>query len=100
MRIALDAAAGDTGLAPNIEGAIAAANAWGLELLLVGPAADLRSELTARGIPHSDRRFEVVDAPQVIPMDADPAAACRRVLRGSNSHRAGSAGALRSSKSA
>jgi glycerol-3-phosphate acyltransferase PlsX len=77
MRIALDAAAGDTGLAPNIEGAIAAANAWGLELLLVGPAADIRNELTARGIPHSDRRFEVVDAAQVIPMDADPTAACR-----------------------
>jgi glycerol-3-phosphate acyltransferase PlsX len=77
MRIALDAAAGDTGLAPNIEGAIAAANAWGLELSLVGPAAAVRGELTAHGIPHSDRRFEVVDAPQVIPMDADPAAACR-----------------------
>jgi glycerol-3-phosphate acyltransferase PlsX len=79
MRIALDAAAGDSGLAPNIEGAISAANAWGLELLLVGPAADIREELTARGIPHSDRRFEVCDAPRIIPMDADPSAACREM---------------------
>ncbi|MDD5628950.1 MAG: phosphate acyltransferase PlsX [Elusimicrobia bacterium] len=77
MRIALDVAAGDTGLAPNIEGAIAAANAWGLGFLLVGPASEVRSELTARGIPHSDQRFAIVDAPRVIPMDADPAAACR-----------------------
>ncbi|MBI5239824.1 MAG: phosphate acyltransferase PlsX [Elusimicrobia bacterium] len=77
MRIALDAAAGDLGLAPNVEGAIAAANAWGVEPVLVGPAGVIRGELTARGIPQSDRRFEIVDAGGVVPVDADPAAACR-----------------------
>ena len=77
MKIALDAVAGDHGAPPNIEGAISAANAFGVEVVLVGPAAEIQSQLTAHGISQSDPRFEVVDAPQVIPMDTDPAASCR-----------------------
>ncbi len=77
MKIALDAAAGDLGTAPNIEGAIFAAKDWGLEVILVGPAGQIRAELAARGISGNDRRFEIVDAPEIIPMDEDPAAACR-----------------------
>ena len=77
MKIALDAAAGDHGCAPNIEGAIQAANAWGLEILLVGPAQALRRELAARSISKSDPRFEIVDAAEVIAMGEEPAAACR-----------------------
>lgn len=77
MKIALDAAAGDYGLTPNIEGAIQAANAWGIEVVLVGPADKIRQELTARGVSEGDKRFEIVDAPEVISMTEEPAAACR-----------------------
>ncbi len=83
MKIALDAAAGDVGLAPNIEGAIMAANAWGLEIALVGPAADLEAALAARGVSASDKRFSIVDAPEVVGMAEDPAAACRSKPRSS-----------------
>ncbi|HAM35886.1 MAG TPA: phosphate acyltransferase PlsX [Elusimicrobia bacterium] len=77
MKIALDAAGGDYGIAPNIEGAIKAANEWGVEVILVGPGAQIHSQLSAHGIAAGDRRFEVVNAPQIIPMDADPASTCR-----------------------
>ena len=62
MKIALDAVAGNRGSGSNIEGAIQAANAWGLKILLVGPAAKLRSELAARSVAASDPRFEILDA--------------------------------------
>ena len=77
MRIALDAVGGDFGLTPNIEGAIQAANAFGVELLLVGPADKIRAELSARGIAEGDPRFEVQDAAQSVGMDEEPASACR-----------------------
>lgn len=83
MKVALDAAAGDLGLAPNIEGAIHAVHAHGVELLLVGPAAQISAALSARGIGESDRRFEVVDAPELVDMSEDPAAACRAKPRAS-----------------
>lgn len=77
MRIALDAVGGDFGLTPNIEGAIQAANAFGVELLLAGPAEKIRAELTARGIAPGDTRFEVADAPDEVGMDEEPAQACK-----------------------
>lgn len=77
MKIALDAAAGDFGPAPNVEGAVIAANACGLEVALVGPADLLKKELAARSIASSDKRFEIVDAPQVVAMSEDAIAACR-----------------------
>lgn len=83
MKIALDAAAGDNGAAPNIEGAILAANSHGLKIALVGPAKDLEAGLRARSISPSDPRFEIVDAPEVIAMGEEPAAACRAKPRAS-----------------
>ncbi|UPT72440.1 MAG: phosphate acyltransferase PlsX [Elusimicrobiota bacterium] len=77
MRIALDAVGGDFGLTPNIEGAIQAANAFGVELLLAGPADKIRAELSARGIAPGDSRFDIVDAPDTVGMDEEPASACR-----------------------
>ena len=77
MRIALDAVGGDFGLPPNIEGAIQAANAYGVELLLAGPADKIRAELNSRGIAEGDPRFEIVDATQCVGMDEEPASACR-----------------------
>ena len=75
MKIALDAVGGDHGLAPNIEGALQAANAFGTKVILVGPEQQLRADLSSRGI--AGDRFEVVDASQIVGMDEEPAAACR-----------------------
>ncbi len=83
MRIALDAAAGDHGLGPNIDGALAAATSSGLELILVGPEAAIRGELNKRGVSSGDPRFSVVDAPDLIAMGEEPAAACRAKPRAS-----------------
>lgn len=83
MKLVLDAAAGDSGLAPNIEGAIQAANQWGVELLLVGPAAEISAQLAARGVAAGDARFEVIDAPDVIAMGEDASTACRSKPRAS-----------------
>src|SRR5579885_934985 len=83
MRIALDAAAGDHGLTPNIEGAVAAVAQLGVELVLVGPAAAIRSELERRRVSPDDKRFEIVEAPEIIAMGEDPAAACRAKPRSS-----------------
>ncbi|OGR84015.1 MAG: hypothetical protein A3J74_10910 [Elusimicrobia bacterium RIFCSPHIGHO2_02_FULL_57_9] len=77
MKIALDVAAGDYGLLPNIRGAVIAAEQWGIDVTLVGPAAQTRQELAARGIPSGDNRFEIVDCDSIIAMAAEPAAACR-----------------------
>ncbi|MEK7859539.1 MAG: phosphate acyltransferase PlsX [Elusimicrobiota bacterium] len=83
MKLVLDAAAGDFGLSPNIEGAIQAANELGVQLLLVGPAAEVSSQLNSRGVASGDQRFEVIDAPDVIGMGEDPVAACRAKPRSS-----------------
>lgn len=77
MKIALDAVGGDFGLAPNIEGAIQAATAFGIRVILAGPADKIRAELSARGIAESDERFEVLEAPDTVGMEDEPASACR-----------------------
>ncbi|MBI4678258.1 MAG: phosphate acyltransferase PlsX [Elusimicrobia bacterium] len=77
MKIALDAAAGDIGLAPNIEGAIAAADSWGVEVILVGPVHEVASALESSGVPAGDKRFEIVDSRELVTMGEDPSTACR-----------------------
>jgi glycerol-3-phosphate acyltransferase PlsX len=77
LKIALDAAAGDHGTRPNIEGAIQAVNSIGLSVILVGPARTIEAELSAHNVSISDRHFEIVDAPELIGNNEDPAAACR-----------------------
>lgn len=81
MKIALDAVGGDFGAAPNIEGAIQAANEFGIDVILVGPEQQLRADLSSKGI--SGSRFEVVDAPDVVGMTDEPAAGCRAKPRSS-----------------
>ncbi len=83
MKIALDAVGGDHGLTPNIDGAVQAVNAFGVELVLVGPEAQIRAELSKRGISESDERYQVVDAPDLVEMAEEPAAACRAKPRAS-----------------
>lgn len=83
MKIALDAIGGDFGLKPNIEGAVKAVAGLGCEAILVGPRVGIRSELASHGIGAEDRRFEIVDAPEVVGMDEDPVRACREKPRSS-----------------
>ena len=83
MKIALDAVGGDHGLAPNIDGAVQAANAFGVELVLVGPEEPIRAELSSRGIGPGDSRFEIADAPDLVGMNEEPVAACRAKPRSS-----------------
>ncbi|CAM3452381.1 phosphate acyltransferase PlsX [Deinococcus saxicola] len=67
LPIALDAAGGDNGVAPNVEGAVLAARA-GVSVLLVGERVALHAELGkypgSAALP-----LEIVDAPDVIGMD-------------------------------
>ncbi|MBI5622645.1 MAG: phosphate acyltransferase PlsX [Elusimicrobia bacterium] len=76
MKIALDAAAGDLGLAPNIEGAVAAASEE-LGIIVVGPVHEVETALRARGVKPGDPRFEIVDTREVVSMGEEPSSACR-----------------------
>ena len=77
MRIAIDAAGGDCGVRPLVEGACRAAFDEGGELLFFGPGDALRAELRALGVSESDPRAVVTDCPAVFDPGADPSAACR-----------------------
>jgi len=74
--IAVDAMGGDRGPHVVVEGAVAAARELGVRPLLVGPAAQIQTELQrlrATALP-----IEVIDAPDVIEMHEHPAMALRK----------------------
>lgn len=74
--IAVDAMGGDHAPRPEIEGSILAAREFGIRIVLVGIAAELKRELarhTVRGLS-----IEVVPASEVITMTDSPAQAFRR----------------------
>jgi glycerol-3-phosphate acyltransferase PlsX len=80
MRIAVDAMGGDYAPEAIVSGAVAAARELGVDVVLVGPEARVRGELTRhRAAP----AIEVVDAPEVIEMHEAPAMALRRKRRAS-----------------
>lgn len=79
MRIAVDAAGGDHGPAVTLPGAVEGARRFGVDLLLTGSEEEIQralSELDTTGID-----IVVVDAPEVIGMDEQPAQAIRRKPR-------------------
>src|SRR6202795_5202272 len=80
--IALDAMGSDRAPKPEIEGSIHAARNYGIHVLLVGPEAALREELSrypaARDLP-----IQIVHASEVITMD-DKAVQAVRAKRGSS----------------
>lgn len=81
MKIAVDAMGGDHAPEVVVEGAVAAARDFGVEILLVGPRARVEDELTRhRPLPPG---IHVVDAPEVIEMHEPPAMAVRRKKRSS-----------------
>src|SRR5712692_7368735 len=75
MKIVLDAMGSDSRPVNDVAGAVAAAREFGVTVILVGPAAQIKRELAKHktdGLP-----IEVVNATQVIEMEEHPANAIR-----------------------
>lgn len=75
-RIAVDAMGGDFGPSVIVPGALAAARANGLSLLLVGDPAQIEAELAKH--PTKNLSIEVVPASQVVSMEDKPSEILRR----------------------
>ena len=75
MRIAVDAMGGDFAPQAIVEGAVDAARAFDVELILVGQRAAVERELAKYAI--GDSRLEIVDAPDAIRFDEQPALAVK-----------------------
>jgi glycerol-3-phosphate acyltransferase PlsX len=76
ITIAVDAMGGDHAPRPEVEGAVVAAREFGVRILLVGLAAELKRELAKhahRGLP-----IEIVPASEVITMHDSPSQAFRK----------------------
>ena len=80
--IAVDAMGGDRAPAATVDGAVAAASATAVRVILVGPEAVVTREL-ARHDAAARARVAVVDAPEVVGMHESPLAAMRRKRRSS-----------------
>ena len=76
MKIALDAAGGDHGPAPCIEGAVQAAQELDVEVILVGNETTLKQECDRLGC--RDSRLSIRHASQVVEMHESPAAVARK----------------------
>jgi len=76
MRIALDAMGGDLAPQSPVAGAVEAARAYGVEILLVGPEEVVREEVARHDT--SGLSLPIVHAPEVIAMDEHAAQAVRR----------------------
>jgi glycerol-3-phosphate acyltransferase PlsX len=76
ITIALDAMGGDHAPRPEVEGAIVAAREFGLRILLVGLAPELKRELARHS--HRGLSIEIVPASEVISMHDSPSQAFRK----------------------
>jgi glycerol-3-phosphate acyltransferase PlsX len=76
ITIAVDAMGGDHAPRPEVEGAIAAAREFGVRILLVGLAPELKRELARH--PHRGLSIEIVPASEVIGMSESPSQAFRK----------------------
>jgi glycerol-3-phosphate acyltransferase PlsX len=76
-RIAVDAMGGDVGPAVNVEGAVAAAREFGLEVVLVGDRTAIEKELSRHRLP-AGSAVTVRHASQAVGMDESPTHALRR----------------------
>ena len=76
MRIAIDAMGGDNAPQINVAGAIEAARAYGVEIILVGDSFSLRRELLRH--PVSNLKITIEPASQIISMDDSPIIALRQ----------------------
>jgi glycerol-3-phosphate acyltransferase PlsX len=76
MRIVLDAIGGDHAPAATVAGAIRASRELGVEVVLVGPAEQVRAELSKHVT--DGLQLPIVDAPEVIEMDEHAVQSVRR----------------------
>jgi glycerol-3-phosphate acyltransferase PlsX len=76
VRIAVDAMGGDVGPTVTVEGAVAAAREYKVEIVLVGDKATVERELTRHHA--GDLPITVRHASQVVAMDESPSQALRR----------------------
>jgi glycerol-3-phosphate acyltransferase PlsX len=76
MRIAIDAMGGDHGPAPNVEGALQAAQELNVEVILVGDEPLIQEHLRRLGA--TDPRLSVRHAPQTVGMHESPAQVARK----------------------
>ncbi len=77
MRIAVDAMGGDFAPQAIVQGAVDAARAFDVEILLVGQRAAVERELGKHATRGSAMRIEIVDAPEVIAFNEQPAIAVK-----------------------
>ncbi len=75
MSVAVDAMGGDSGPAPLVEGAVAAAREWGIDVILVGKEQELAREL--KGCGAADLPVHIHEASQVVEMNESPSDALR-----------------------
>jgi glycerol-3-phosphate acyltransferase PlsX len=76
MRIAVDAMGGDHAPLVNVDGAIAAAQEFGIQSLLVGKTASLERLLRDAG--YRGDKIDIVEAPEVVTMEEAATAALRK----------------------
>jgi len=76
ITIAVDAMGGDHAPRPEVEGAVVAAREFGVRILLVGLATELKRELAK--YPHRGLPIEIVPASEVITMHDSPSQAFRK----------------------
>jgi glycerol-3-phosphate acyltransferase PlsX len=76
ITVAVDAMGGDHAPRPEVEGAVVAAREFGVRILLVGLAPELKRELAKH--PHRGLPIEIVPASDVITMQDSPSQAFRK----------------------
>jgi len=77
MKIIVDAMGGDNAPDEIVGGAIEAATAHGVEVILVGRGEDILRAIERKGLKELPRGVEIVNASEIIEMEDDPATAIR-----------------------
>ena len=78
MRILIDAMGGDNAPGEIVRGAVDAQKEFGVDITLYGRAEEVRPFLRECGVADDDAHLTLIDAPEVISMEDDPATAARK----------------------
>ena len=78
MRIIVDAMGGDNAPQSNLMGAIDAAKAYGVEVVLVGRGEEILQALKEQGIDTLPKGIEIANADEVVDMHDDPATVIKK----------------------
>ena len=78
MRILIDAMGGDNAPGEIVRGAVDAQKEFGVDITLYGRAEEVRPFLRECGVADDDAHLTLIDAPEVISMEDDPAMAARK----------------------